>query len=82
MPGEINPSLTLANVTTNQNGYVYALVAENAIGVASNSMTLTVTPSVYSDMSVTAVSPGNGAADICSDTPLTVTFSDELLGCR
>ena len=76
MPAETNPSLTLANVTTNQNGNVYSLVAENAIGVASNSMTLTVNASVYSDMSVTDVSPGNGATGVSLDTPLTVTFSD------
>lgn len=76
MPGKTTPSLTLTNVTTGQNGYVYSLVAANAIGVASNSMTLTVNASVYSTMSVTAVSPTNGATGICYDTPLTVTFSD------
>lgn len=76
MPDETNATLTLANVTTDQSGNVYSLFAENAIGTASNSMTLTVNASVYSDMSVTAVSPANGVMGICYDTPLTVTFSD------
>jgi hypothetical protein len=76
MPAETDPALMLANVTTGQNGNVYSLVAENAIGVASNSMTLTVNASVFSPMTVVAVSPTNGATGICYDTPLTVTFSD------
>lgn len=76
LPGKTGQSLTLTNVTTGQNGSVYSLVAQNPIGVASNSMTLTVNASVYSTMSVTAVSPTNGATGICYDTPLTVTFSD------
>lgn len=74
--GQTSPSLTLTNVSTSQNGYVYSLVAINPIGVASNSMTLAVNASVYSTMSVTAVTPANGATGICYDTPLTITFSD------
>lgn len=76
LSGQTSPTLTLTNVSTSQNGYIYSLVAENAIGVASNSMTLTVNASVYSTMSVVSVSPSNGATGICYDTPLTVTFSD------
>lgn len=76
LSGQTSPTLTLTNVSTSQNSYVYSLVAENAIGVASNSMTLTVNASVYSTMSVVSVSPTNGANGICYDTPLTVTFSD------
>jgi pectin methylesterase-like acyl-CoA thioesterase len=78
LPGQTSPSLTLTSVTTNQNGNVYSLVAANAIGVASNSMTLTVNPSAFSTLTVTAVTPTNGATDICSDTPLTVTFSSSI----
>lgn len=78
LAGQTGASLTLTNVTTGQNGYIYSLVAQNAIGVASNSMTLTVNASVYSTMTVTSVSPTNGATGICSDTPLTVTFSDSV----
>jgi pectin methylesterase-like acyl-CoA thioesterase len=76
MPGQTSQSLTLPSVTTGQSGNVYSLVAQNPIGVASNSMTLTVNASVYSTMTVTSVSPTNGAAVICYDTPLTVTFSE------
>ncbi len=71
-----NSTLTLTNVTTGQSGYVYSLIAVNPIGVVTNSITLTVNVPVYSTMSVTAVSPNNGATGICYDTPLTVTFSD------
>jgi len=78
MGGETGPTLSLPSVTTGQNGYIYSLVAENALGVASNYMTLTVNASVYSDMAVTELSPSNGATDICIDTPLTVTFDDTI----
>jgi hypothetical protein len=74
--GETSPTLTLTSVTTNQDGNVYTLIAVNAIGEASNSMTLTVNESVFSDMTVTDVSPTNGATGICVDTLLSVTFSD------
>lgn len=40
--GETNAALTLANVQTNRNGYVYSVVATNAYGATTNSMTLTV----------------------------------------
>lgn len=76
LAGKTSPTLTLTNISTSQNGYVYSLVAENPIGLASNSMTLTVNASVYSPMTVVSVSPTNGASGICYDTPLTVTFSD------
>lgn len=76
--GETNPGLTLTGVTTNQNGNVYSLIANNALGTVTNSMTLTVFAAVYSDMAVTALSPINGATDICVDTPLTVTFDDSI----
>ena len=74
--GATGATLTLTNVTTGQSGYVYSLIAQNAVGSVTNSMTLTVTVPVYSTMTVTAVSPNNGATGICYDTPLTVTFSD------
>ncbi|HMP81865.1 MAG TPA: pectinesterase family protein, partial [Verrucomicrobiota bacterium] len=76
IPGATGPTLALTNVSTDLNGYVFTLVANNAIGTATGSMTLTVNVPVFSTMTVTATSPGNGATDICSDTPLTVTFSD------
>ena len=76
MTGATNATLTLTNVTTSQNGDVYSLIANNVFGSVTNSMVLTVTVPVYSTMTVTAVSPGNGATGICYDTPLTVTFSD------
>ncbi|HEU5126185.1 MAG TPA: pectinesterase family protein [Verrucomicrobiae bacterium] len=75
---ETNATLTLPDVTTAQNTYVYSLVANNPIGTVTNSMTLTVNEAVYSDMSVTAVSPDNNATGICYDTPITVTFSDSV----
>ena len=78
MPGETTSTLTLTNVTTSMSGNIYSLVAENAIGMASNSMTLTVNASIYSTMSVTSVSPANGSTGICYDTPLVVTFSDSV----
>jgi autotransporter-associated beta strand protein len=46
--GETNSVLTLLNVQTNQNGYVYSLVATNANGAATNSMILTVLASAPS----------------------------------
>ncbi len=76
--GETNSTLTLTNVTLGQSNYVYTLIAINPVGAATNSMTLTVVEPVYSTMSVTAVSPNNGATGICYDTPLTVTFSDTI----
>lgn len=76
LPDQTNSTLTLANVTTNQSGYVYSLVASNPLGAVTNSMTLTVTVPVYSTMTVTSVSPGKGATGVCDDTTLTVTFSD------
>lgn len=42
MPGETNATLSVLNVQTNQNGYVYSLIATNAYGAVTNSMTLTV----------------------------------------
>ena len=46
--GATNASLVLDNIQYSQNGAVYSLVASNAVGVASNSMTLTVivTPAI------------------------------------
>ncbi len=76
--GQTNTTLTLVNVTTNQSGYVYSLIANNALGSVTNRMTLTVVVPVYSTMTVTAVSPANGATGVCYDTPLTVTFSDKV----
>lgn len=76
MPGETNSTLTLVNVTTGQSGNIYSLVAANALGSVTNSMTLTVFEPVYSAMTVTAISPANNATSVCYDTPLTVTFSD------
>ncbi|HLP77576.1 MAG TPA: pectinesterase family protein [Candidatus Paceibacterota bacterium] len=78
IPDATNSTLTLPDVSIDQSGYVYSLIANNAIGAVTNSMTLTVNEPVYSTMTVTAVSPGNGATGICSDTPLTVTFSDNV----
>lgn len=74
--GATNASLSLTNVTTDLSGYVYTLIAMNAVGAATNSMTLTVTVPVFSTMTITNVSPANGASAICYDTPLTFTFSD------
>lgn len=76
--GATSSTLTLTNVTIGQDGYVYTLIANNPVGAVTNSMTLSVTVPVYSDMSVTSVSPNNGATGICDDTPLTVTFSDNV----
>jgi len=42
LAGETNTTLTLANVQLSQDGSVYSLIATNAIGAATNSMTLTV----------------------------------------
>ena len=78
LPGQTNSTLTLTNVSIAQSNYVYSLVANNVLGSVTNSMTLSVTIPVYSAMTVTAVSPGNGATGICYDTPLTVTFSDTI----
>ena len=76
MLDQTSVSLTLTNVTTDQSGHVYALVASNPLGTVTNSMTLTVTVPVYSTMTATPVSPAKGATGVCSDTSLTVTFSD------
>lgn len=42
MSGETNSALSLLNVQPGQDGHVYALVASNAYGADTNSMTLTV----------------------------------------
>ena len=76
--GATSSTLTLTNVSITQSNYVYSLIAINALGTITNSMTLTVFEPVYSTMTVTATTPANGATGICSDTPLTATFSDNI----
>ena len=58
-PGATNASLTLSNIQYAQNATTYALVGSNAVGAATNSMTLTVlvTPSI-AGLTDQAVSPG------------------------
>jgi polygalacturonase/pectin methylesterase-like acyl-CoA thioesterase len=75
LPMETNAALSLLNVQTNQSGYVYSLVASNAYGAVTNSMTLTVSaaPSFVpmtlnldintssgNNYSGTAIAPGSG----------------------
>ncbi|HEU5396455.1 MAG TPA: pectinesterase family protein, partial [Verrucomicrobiae bacterium] len=59
LPGQTNAGLVLNNVQYSQNNTIYSLVASNYVGVATNSMTLTVivAPTI-SGLNNTAVSVG------------------------
>lgn len=66
--GETNSVLTLLNVQTNQNGYVYSLVATNAYGAATNSMTLTVLASAPSVQLTLNLDVNKYSSDVYSGT--------------
>jgi pectin methylesterase-like acyl-CoA thioesterase len=70
-PSATNATFTIA-ATSPSDTATYAVQVSNAGGsVTSSNATLT----VNSSMSVTSVTPANGASGLCYDTPLTVTFS-------
>ena len=63
LPGETNTTLTLSNVQINQDGYVYTLIASNAFGSDTNSMTLAIVdPSTTITQAVYRVNCGGDAA--------------------
>jgi pectin methylesterase-like acyl-CoA thioesterase len=70
-----SPTLSFASTSPTNAGTYYVQVANAAGPVNSASVTLT----VNSTMSATALSPTNGATGICYDTPFYVTFSSPVV---
>lgn len=66
-----NATFTIASTKPSDIANYYVLISNSA--GSTNSVTVALT--VNSLMSVTAVSPTNGATGLCYDTPLSVTFS-------
>jgi len=67
-----NDTLVIAATTAADAGSSYYVKVTNAAG-STNSQTAILT--VNSTMAATAFAPANGAAGLCYDTPLTITFS-------
>jgi len=67
-----NATFTLASTVATNNGSSFYVQVSNSAGT-TNSATVTLT--VNSAMAVAALSPANGATNICYDTPLYLTFS-------
>lgn len=70
IPGATGTSYSIASVVLTNIG-TYSVVVSNAAGTASASAYL----AIYSTMTGTPASPANGAANVCVDTLLSMTFS-------
>jgi len=66
-----NATFTLASTVATNNGSSFYVQISNSAG-STNSATVTFT--VNSAMAVVALSPANGATNVCYDTPLYLTF--------
>jgi autotransporter-associated beta strand protein len=71
LPGQTNGTLTINNAQGSDIA-IYALVATNAAGSATNSAKLTVNSTT---LATTAVAPASGATGVGYDTPLHITFN-------
>ncbi|HEY1718362.1 MAG TPA: pectinesterase family protein [Verrucomicrobiae bacterium] len=65
-----SPVFSIASVSASDMATYFVVITNLAGSVTSSNVTLT----VNSTMSAVALSPTNGAAGICYDTPLTITF--------
>ena len=70
-PSAITATLSIANASPSDIASYFVVVQNSAGSLTSSNATLT----VDSTMSTTVFVPGNGAANVCYDTPLYVTFS-------
>ncbi|HEV2318417.1 MAG TPA: pectinesterase family protein, partial [Verrucomicrobiae bacterium] len=69
IPGATGTNFSIASVVTTNIG-TYSVVVSNAAGSVTASAYL----AIYSSMTGTPAAPVNGGANVCVDTPLSITF--------